>query len=300
MTHDSFKVAAVQAAPFYLDLEASTDKAITLIEEAAAQGVQLIAFPETWLPGYPWWIWLGAPIGSGRFFLRYFDNAPVAGGEQDRRLAEAAREYGIQVVMGLAERDGDKLYMAQWHYDAEGRVISRRRKLRPTHEERAVFGEGDKQDLRVIDTDLGRVGALCCCEHLQPMLKCAMTSQAEQVHIAAWPGFSLYNDQAFGFGAELNLAASRTYAAECQAFVVLACGIVTPAMHEMLCPDDARIYGPDGASLGAELAPDTEGLVIAEISVASIAQAKSAANPMAYFDRSDLDRFLHTSHARSA
>ena len=310
MNDQPFKVAAVQAAPAYLDLERGTDKAIASIEQAAKKGVRLIAFPETWLPGYPWWIWLGAPAFGGDLFTRLFENSAIAGGEYDKRISEAARENGIHVVMGLSERDGDKIYMAQWHYDAKGNVISRRRKLRPTHEERGVFGEGDKSDLVVKSTELGRIGALCCCEHLQPMLKCALASQGEQIHVAAWPGFSLYTNQAYAFGAELNLAASRIYAAETQTFVIVSCGMVSDQMLDLLCSEPssrsliekgggyARIFGPDGDTLGEVLPPDEEGLVTAKISPIAISRAKSAANPMAYYDLQDIDGLLYSSKPR--
>ena len=209
----AYKVAAVQAAPVFLDLDGTVDKALDLIEQAGAHGVKLIAFPETWIPGYPWWIWLGAPAWGMQFVGRYHRSAIETASGQDERLAEAARDNGIHVVMGVAEKAGGSLYMGQWHYGPDGKTIARRRKLKPTHVERTVFGEGDGSDLLVSDTDIGRIGALCCWEHLQPLTKYAMYSQGEQVHIASWPSFSLYNDVAYALGPELNAAASQMYTA---------------------------------------------------------------------------------------
>ncbi|MGF1475794.1 MAG: carbon-nitrogen hydrolase family protein [Geminicoccaceae bacterium] len=299
-----FKVAAVQAAPSFLDKDATVDKAVSLIDQAGSQGVKLIAFPETWVPGYPWWIWLGAPAWGMQFVQAYADNSPLAGGPEEQRLRDAARRNGIHVAMGLSERIGGSLYMAQWLIGADGEMIARRRKLKPTHVERTVFGEGDGSDIAVHDTSLGRLGALCCWEHLQPLTKYAMYAQNEQIHIASWPSFSLYRGMAYALGPELNTAASQMYAAEGQCFVIASCATVSDAMVERLCdtPDKqaflkpgggyARIFGPDGSPLGEPLAEDQEGLVVAEIDLGMIAIAKSAADPVGHYSRPDVMRLL--------
>ena len=209
VSHPSFKAAAVQAAPVFLDLEASIDKAISLIEEAAGQGASLIAFPETWLPGYPWFIWLDSPAWGMQFIQRYHDNSLVYGSAEADKLSKAARDNQIMVVMGMSERSGGSLYMGQWIIAADGSTVAMRRKLKPTHVERTIFGEGAGNDLSVYETDLGRIGALCCWEHLQPLSKYAMYAQNEQVHIAAWPSFSLYRGGAYALGSEVNTSASR-------------------------------------------------------------------------------------------
>ena len=106
--HPKYKVAVVQAAPAWLDLDASVDKTIALIEEAAAKGAKLIAFPEAFIPGYPWYIWLDSPawaIGRG-FVQRYFDNSLAYDSPQAERLRLAVKEAGITAVLGLSEREG--------------------------------------------------------------------------------------------------------------------------------------------------------------------------------------------------
>ncbi len=136
--HPKYKVAVVQAAPAWLDLDASIDKTIALIEEAAARGARLIAFPEAFIPGYPWYIWLDSPawaIGRG-FVQRYFDNSLTYDSPQAERLRLAVRKAGITAVLGLSERDGGSLYLAQWLVGPDGETIATRRKLRPTHAER--------------------------------------------------------------------------------------------------------------------------------------------------------------------
>lgn len=303
--HPKFRAAAVQAAPAFMDLDASVDKAIALIGEAAAAGARLIAFPETWIPGYPWFIWLGSPAWGMQFVQRYFDNSLRYGTPQAERIAAAARKHDITVVMGLSEQQGGSLYMAQWIIGSDGQTIAQRRKLKPSHVERTVFGEGDGSDLAVHDTPLGRLGALNCWEHLQPLSKYAMYAQNEQVHVASWPSFSVYRGAAHQLSAEVNLAASQVYALEGQCFVLAPCGVVSDEMVQLLCGDDAEkrqlllagggfaaIYGPDGKAMHTPLDETQEGLAYAELDLSMIPLAKAAADPAGHYARPDVTRLL--------
>ncbi len=305
VSHPKFRAAAIQAAPVFLDLDASIDKAIGLIGEAAAKGAKLIAFPETFLPGYPWFIWLDSPAWGMQFIQRYHDNSLVYGSVQADRLAQAAKDHGITVVMGHSEKQGGSLYMGQWIIGADGETIAQRRKLKPTHVERTVFGEGDGSDLAVHDTPLGRVGALCCWEHLQPLSKYAMYAQNEQVHIAAWPSFSLYRGGAYALGPEVNNAASRIYAVEGSCFVIAPCATVSKEMVATLCGDDpmkrqlllegggfTAIYAPDGQLMHEPLSEGTEGIVYADLDLGMISLAKAAADPAGHYARPDVTRLL--------
>lgn len=302
-THPAYRAAAVQAAPVFLDLDASIDKAVGLIAEASRHGAKLIAFPETWLPGYPWFIWLDSPAWGMQFIQRYHDHSLVYGSPEAERLVQAARDHHIMVVMGHSEKHGGSLYMGQWIIDAEGRTVAKRRKLKPTHVERTVFGEGDGSDLAVHATELGRIGALCCWEHLQPLSKYAMYAQDEQVHIAAWPSFSIYRGGAYALGAEVNNAASRIYAVEGGCFVLAPCATVSESMIHTLCGDDptknqllragggfAAIYAPDGQMMNAPLPEDQEGLVYADLDLGMISLAKAAADPAGHYARPDVTR----------
>lgn len=302
--HPVFKAAAVQASPVFLDLDATIDKCVALIAEAARAGAALIAFPETFVPGYPWFVWLDSPAWGMRFVQRYHDNSLIYGSPQAERIAKAAADNAIMVVLGHSEKKGGSLYMGQWIIDADGTTVAMRRKLKPTHVERTVFGEGDGSDLAVHETALGRIGALCCWEHLQPLSKYAMYAQDEQVHVAAWPSFSLYRGGAYALGAEVNNAASRIYAVEGGCFVIAPCATVSAEMVEMLCGDDvkktlllagggfARIYAPDGQMIGNALGEDEEGLVIADIDLGLISLAKAAADPAGHYARPDVTRLL--------
>lgn len=300
-----FKVAAVQAAPSFLDLASGIERAIGYIEQAAAQGAKLVVFPETWLPGYPNHIWLGPVAWSMQFVMPYTQNSVEAGSPEDRALAKAARDNRIQVSMGLSERAGGSLYIAQWHYGADGNIIKRRRKLKPTHVERTVFGEGDGSDLVVMDTPNGRIGQLSCWEHLQPLSKYAMYSQNEEIHCAAWPNLALYRGGAYALGHEVNNGASQLYAVEGSCFVIAACALVNEEIQKVVCEGDpmreqlcpvgggyARIYAPDGQSIGSDLPETEEGLVTADINLDMIALAKAAADPAGHYSRPDVTRLL--------
>lgn len=303
-THPRLRVAAVQAAPVFLDLDATIDKTIDLMAQAADQGVQLIAFPETWVPGYPWWIWLDSPAWGMQFVQRYHDNSLVVGSPGFDRIREAARKHRIWVSLGYSEKAAGSLYIAQALIDDQGHTLQTRRKLKPTHVERTVFGEGDGSDLHVVETAVGNIGSLCCWEHLQPLSKYAMYAQNEQIHCGAWPSFSLYRGAAYALGAEVNNAASQVYAAEGQCFVIAPCATVSKAMHELLCTDAgkqqmllagggfARIYGPDGSPLGKNLPEDQEGLVVADIDLGMISLAKAAGDPAGHYSRPDVTQLL--------
>lgn len=303
-SHPKFKAAAVQAAPVFLDLDKTIDKAIALAAEAARNGARLIAFPETWIPGYPWWIWLDAPAFGMQYVQRYFDNSLEVGGPEFQRLAEAAAKYKIFVAMGYSERAAGSLYMGQAIIDDTGQVVATRRKLKPTHAERTVFGEGGGGDLAVHETALGRVGALCCWEHIQPLSKYAMYSMNEQVHVASWPSFSLYRGAAYALGPEVNNAASQIYAVEGQCFVLAPCATVSPEMRKMLNLSKERemlllegggfamIYGPDGRPLAEPLPETKEGLIYADIDLGMISLAKAAADPTGHYSRPDVTRLL--------
>ena len=300
---EKFKAAVVQAAPVFMDLGASVEKAIGLIEEAARQGAGVVAFSECWIPGYPWWMWLSATAHNIRYFQQYHENSLVVGSDAFKQLSNAARDNSIFVSIGASERDHGSLYIAQFLFSDNGELVQARRKLKATHMERTVFGDGDGSHLDVLDTSLGRIGQLCCWEHLQPLTKYAMYSMHEQIHIAAWPSFSCY-PQAYSLGAELNQALSQVYAAEGQCFVLAPCGVVSQQMYDLLVENEdqaalisvgggfAQIYSPDGAPMCEPLPETEEGILFSDIDLGAIAVAKSFADPVGHYSRPDVTRLL--------
>jgi nitrilase len=305
----AIKAAAVQAAPMFMNLAASIDKAGALIAEAVDNGAKLVAFPETWLPGYPWWIWLGAPAEGMAFIPRYHDNSLAVRSPEMRRLQTIARDRAVTLVMGFSERDGGSRYMSQAIIGEAGEILLVRRKLKPTHVERTVFGEGDGSDLVVVDAAFGRLGALNCWEHVQPLVKMAMYAQYEEVHVAGWPSFCMYRDMAYALGPEANNAVSQVYALEGSSYVLAPCAIVSQEMFDMLADTPQKafflnprtskpgggftmIYGPDGKPLCEPLAEDQEGILYADLDPAMIAIAKAAADPAGHYARPDAVRLV--------
>lgn len=299
------RVAAVQASSVYLDLDACIEKAQTLIAQAAARGAQLIAFPELWAPGYPWWVWLDGPAWGLQFVKRYRVNALTRDGKHMAALQAAARKHAITVVMGHAERAGGSLYMAQSILLADGVSAVHRRKLKPSGAERTLFGEGDGSDLVVVRTPLGRVGALCCWEHLQPLSKYAMFSQHEELHVAAWPALSFGRGVRYATGPEMTASINSVYALEGGCFVIAPTSLNDASIVEMLCTDDekrrlmgigtslptggaAAIYGPDGACLSTALGDGEEGIVYADVDMNAIALAKAATDVVGHSARPDV------------
>lgn len=315
MSETAFKVAVVQAAPVFLNAPASTEKAIRLIAEAGSNGAKLLAFPEVFIPGYPWWLWLGTPAWGMQFVARYHANSLRAEGPELAAIAAAAAEAHINVVIGFSEIEGGTLYISQALISDKGEMLFKRRKLKPTHVERTLFGEGDGSDFQVAQTSVGRLGALCCAEHIQPLSKYAMYSMHEQVHAASWPSFTLYRGTAYALGHEVNLSASQVYALEGGCFVLHATAVTGQDMFDELCdtPDKAMllnadggkpgggysmIFGPDGRPLVQHMPQDAEGILYADVDLSSIAIAKAAYDPSGHYARGDVVRLMVNRHPR--
>jgi nitrilase len=201
------RVAVVQAEPEWLNLPACVAKTISLIQDASRKGASLIAFPECWIPGYPAWIWqvLPPPVKIPRnlqdvyghrnrpvdhnLAITYIKNSLSRNSAEMASICACAKENSIVVVLGFSENSHNSLYIAQSVISATGEILMHRRKLKPTHMERTVFGDASGGSLdNVVDAgSIGRVGGLSCWEHTQPLLKYHTMSQREDIHVAAWP-----------------------------------------------------------------------------------------------------------------
>jgi predicted amidohydrolase len=214
--------AVVQDSPVFLNLEASLEKACGLIGEAAAQGAKVIAFPETWLPGYPVWLdyapkaaaWDYGPAKA--LYRLLVGNSISIPGPQVERLLEVAKNAGSHVVMGVHEREGGTLYNTLLILDRDGSTFKVHRKLVPTYGERLVWGRGDGSTLRAHATEFGVLGGLICWEHWMPLTRAAMHAQHESIHVAQWPSVNRNHD-----------LASRHYAFEGRCFVLAAGSVLT-------------------------------------------------------------------------
>jgi len=186
--YSEFKLAAIQAAPVYFDREASAQKACELIRKAGATGARIAAFSETWLPGYPFFVWGSS---TEEMAAEYIANAVEVPSDTTDQLCDAARTANIDVVIGIAERDGrtqGTVYCTLLFISNEGEILGRHRKLKPTNRERTIWGEGDGNSLVVYERPYGKISGLNCWEHNMALPGYALMAQGTQIHIATWPG----------------------------------------------------------------------------------------------------------------
>lgn len=184
-------VAAVQAAPVFLDREATVEKACAAIAEAGKRGAGLVVFPESFVPAYPDWVW-AVPSGEQKLLADLYaeltDNAVEVPSATTKRLGQAAKRAKTYVVMGVTECGAEgsgTLYNTLVYFDAQGNVMGKHRKLVPTGGERLVWGQGDGSTLEVYDTPFGRLGGLICWENYMPLARYAMYAWGTQVYVAA-------------------------------------------------------------------------------------------------------------------
>lgn len=298
------KVASAQISPVFMNLEASVARAIDAIKEAGRSGAGLIAFPETWLPGFPSWIFTSTGWKDPRHKAAYAHlvrNSVQVGDEVTQRLCLAARENAINVVIGVNERDGSAsrstLYNSLLFISDEGVVLGVRRKLKPTHAERVIWGQGDGSGIQVYETSAGRVGGTICWEHWMPLNRFAMHSLGEEVHIAAWPDV-----------AEHNVLASRGYAFEGRCFVIASgmilkksditedFGVPVEALtgtsglserDDYLLAGGTGIIGPDGRWIVDQTFYD-EKIVYGDIDLERVVEEKLALDTAGHYNRPDI------------
>ena len=251
------RVAAVQLAP---DLETSggtVTKVLAALAEAAGKGARLVVFPETFVPWYPYFSFVHPPVLTGGEHIRLYENAVVVPGPVTDAVAAMAKRHGLVVVLGVNERDHGSLYNAQLIFDADGKLVLKRRKITPTFHERMIWGQGDGSGLTVVDTAVGRVGALACWEHYNPLARYALMAQHEEIHVAQFPGSMV--GPIFAEQMEVTI---RHHALESGCFVVNATGWLTEEQIAKISPDEklrkalrggcmTAIVSPEGAHRGA-------------------------------------------------
>ncbi|MCP9485460.1 MAG: carbon-nitrogen hydrolase family protein [Gaiellaceae bacterium MAG52_C11] len=295
------RVAIVQAEPVYLDLAASVDRVVDLTATAAGRGAQLVVFGETWLPGYPAWLdecpgaalWDHAP--TKEVFLRLRRNSLVVPSPECELLADAARRHEVTLVVGVNERVDEgpgngTLYNSILVFGPDGSLLNRHRKLVPTYTERLVWGQGDADGLRTVETPVGRLGALVCWEHWMPLARQALHVAGEQIHVALWPTVK-----------ESHQLASRHYAFEGRCFVLAAGTLMRardlPAEFSLeedperwLLRGGSAIAGPDGTWI-AEPVFDEETIVVAELELDAIDRGRLTLDVTGHYSRPDVFEF---------
>ncbi len=287
------RAAAVQIAPVLFSCEGTTEKVLQAIAKAAQAGAQLVVFPEVFIPYYPYFSFVQPPVLMGKEHMRLYEEAVVVPGPVTEAVSRAARDYQIVVVLGVNERDHGSLYNCQLIFDADGSQLLKRRKITPTYHERMVWGQGDGAGLQVVETAVGRVGALACWEHYNPLARFALMTQHEQIHCAQFPGSMV--GQIFADQIEVTI---RHHALESGCFVVNATGWLTPDQVAQITADDklqkvlsggcmTAIIGPEGNHLCPPVT-EGEGMAIADLDLSLITKRKRMMDCVGHYSRPDL------------
>ena len=299
------RAAAVQISPDFVNHDGTINKVLDAIDDAAGQGAELIVFPETLVPYYPYFAHLQPPALQRADHLRFMERALVVPGPETEAVAARALARGAVIVLGVNEREHGSVYNTQLVFDADGSLILRRRKLTPTHHERMVWGQGDATGLKVVESHVGRLGALACWEHYNPLFRYALMAQHEEIHCSQFPGplvGKVFADQA--------QIAVRMHAIEGACFVVNATGWLTDEQILAITPDRAlqgtlrggthtAIISPEGDYLAAPLTHG-EGIVIADLDISRIASRKRMMDSVGHYSRPELVSLAINGRAASA
>ncbi|KAI1485885.1 carbon-nitrogen hydrolase [Biscogniauxia mediterranea] len=186
----SVRVAICHAAPVFLSARKTTEKAISLITEAAKNKASLVAFPESYIPAFPIWSALRAPTENHDLFKRMALESIYSDGEEMKAIQAAAKKRGVMTSIGFSEKvrySSATLFNSNVIIDTQGKIIVHHRKLMPTFFEKLTWSPGDGYGLRVADTEFGKIGNLICGENTNPLARYALMAQGEQVHISTWP-----------------------------------------------------------------------------------------------------------------
>ncbi|MFI4935585.1 MAG: carbon-nitrogen hydrolase family protein [Caulobacterales bacterium] len=293
------KIAIVQAPPAVLNKAATIARAIDSLAAAAAGGAQLVVFPETYIPGYPAWIWRLRPGDDRRIYRelypRLLANAVDLEAGDLAPLQAAAAKHGVTIVVGFQERDAQfgrtTLYNALAVIGADGALINRHRKLMPTNPERMVWGVGDASGLRVVETPVGRLGALICWENLMPLSRYALYGEGVQVYCA--PTYD---------SGDVWIASMQHIAREGGCFVISAGCVLRasdipadfpdkaqhyPDPDEWINPGDSVVVAPSGRVIAGPMRKET-GILFADLDLDAVGVARGALDVVGHYARPDI------------
>ena len=299
MTFKPFKAAAVQAAPIFLDVAATIEKACALAREAAGAGAELIVFPEVFVAGYPYWNWYLSPLQGSPWFVRLQQSSvPVPGPEVERLCREAAR-LGVYIVIGVNER---VLYSLGTVFNTNliigpGGLLGRHRKLVPTFAEKLTWASGDGSSLRVHETTIGPLGVLACGENTNTLARYALLAQGELIHIANYIAFPFVANYDMPDAIRIRAGA---HSFEGKIFTIVACSAMSAELVATLKPTPEQeklltgtpnafsgIYGPDGRLVGDPII-DSEGIAYADIDLNRCVEPKQYHDILGHYNRFDI------------
>ncbi len=302
-----FKTAAAHVAPVFLDRDATVEKACDVIREAARNNAQLVVFPEAFIPAFPVWSALWAPIYNHKFFCTLAGNSMVLPGKELTRLCEEARRQGVFVSIGINERS-DASVGCIWNTNLligdDGTVLNHHRKIVPTFYEKLVWTSGDGAGLRVSDTRIGRLGALICGENTNPLARYALMAQGEQVHISTYPPLWPTHDPRGGGNYDLQSAIrirAGAHSFEAKVFNIVASGFMDAKMRAQLVASDADVAevldrtprgisvvtGPSGEPV-SEILQESEGILYHDIDINQCVEPKQFHDVVGYYNRFDI------------
>ncbi len=305
--NESIRIAVSHFAPIFLDLSKSIDKACQVIAEAARHGAQLVAFPESAIPGFPVWCALRAPIYNHDLFCQLASNSMRVPGPEFQLLSRTAKRHQIVVSIGINESVGSSvgcIYNSNLLIDERGQLLNCHRKLMPTFYEKLVWAPGDGAGLRVESTNVGRLGMLICGENTNPLARYSLMAQGEQVHIATyppvWPTHDPLQSRNYPLADAIRLR-SAAHSFEAKAFTLVAGGFMDRPMYEFLSglhSDSGRILdasprsvslvtGPQG-NLVSEVQCDDEGLLYCQINLGECVAPKQYHDISGGYNRFDV------------
>jgi nitrilase len=308
--YPSFKAAACHAAPVFLDTAKTIDKTVALVDEAARAGASLVAFPESFVPGFPIWAAVRAPIYNHEYFRALAREALQVDGPEIGRVCAAARRHGIHVSLGFTEGT-DASVGCLWNSNVligpDGGILNLHRKLVPTFFEKLVWANGDARGLRVVPSAIGRVGMLICGENTNPLSRFTLMAEGEQVHISTyppcWPTRPPAETGAYDIKRAIEIRAGA-HAFEAKAFNIVSSAFADRLLKEAVAKDDpaimdilersprsvSMILDPSGTVVGQPLA-DEEGIVYADIDTALSVEPKQFHDVVGYYNRFDIFEF---------
>lgn len=297
-----FVAAAVQAAPVYLDAVGTAEKVASLVREAAGNGAELVAFPEVFIAGYPYWNWVMTPLeGSAWFEKLQLSSVGIEDPAIDI-VRRAAREAGAVVVVGINERAPHSvgaIYNTLLTIEADGEIVGVHRKLMPTWAEKLTWAPGDASGMKVRPTKVGPLGVLACGENTNPLARFSLLAQGELVHVASYISLPVAPPD-YDMAAAIRLR-GMTHSFEGKVFTVVSCSTISDEIRDTIAGEDAGIrelmsrkhsafsgvIGPDGAEVGDSLIDD-EGIVYAEIDLRRCIQPKQMHDVIGGYNRFDI------------
>ena len=298
------RVAVVQSSGPFLDRAGCLERALEWIKRAGDEGVELLAFPEGYIPGHPVWFHFHPVTGrqSLAWAAQLFENSVEVPGPEVDALGRAARGAGLFAVIGVCEREPGTtgtMYNSQLFIDERGALVGKRQKLMPTVGERIVHTPGKGEMLPVFETSAGRVSGLICGENANSLAVFSLAARGTQIHVASWPNHFSPNEHPMVDAITFNTL-SLSYQASC--FVLNACGVITPELRQRLPYQDgdhafldnplngggSSIVGAASRVVAGPMPGDEEGLLVADIDLEECVKAKVVHDYSGHYNRPDV------------